>query len=493
MAALQFPTSSAPGGVPGEGSGRLINALSLGDGAEVRWVPAPGLDSVATTGVLSPRGGLLVGDALLLARADNLYALNAGYTLARIGALPGSRPVTMARDNYAAPSDVSGLDAAGKLSAAQAIAVGGPHVVAVTDNGVFIVARGAVLPYPANSSSSASIGVPTSVAFQDGYFFFLYADGTLRATGTNATPLNTLDFSDQSFTKCQSAPQNWLRVTATSGQLWCFGESTIEVYTDQALTPFPYARAQVISVGLLGPSCVAGFEPGWDGQQIFVAADRSVRMMNGYTPTRISPRAVERSIAATEPSVIRACCYTFGGNAIFSLSSPAWTWEYNATTQQWHERRSQGLNRWRGETSVNAFGHWYLGDITDGSIVVLNANSRLEGTAPVVSRIESAPLRNTPDRIRLGRLSVDITTGQGLPTNADAACLIDWSLDGGGKWSQALTRSIGGPGRYGQRVQVGDLGRSTREGVRVGITVSDPVAFSLRGADLPNVETRRGG
>lgn len=483
MAALQFPTSSAPGTIPGEGSGRLVNMLALKVGGELRWGPAPGLDVAASPGFAAPRGGLLVGDAMLQARQDNLFAYDMGNKQNRIGALPGSTPITAARDNYAAPAGDT-----------QAIAPGGPHVVFVTDSGVFIVVGASIEPYPNNSSSGASIGAPGSVAFQDGYFHFLYPTGELLATGTTATPTNTLDWSDQSYTKCESAPQNWLRVTASAGQIWAFGDQTIEVYSDQGLTPYPYARAQVIPVGLYGKFCVAGFEPGWDGQQLFVAADRSVRQMNGYTPVRISTREVERDIeAAASGDVIRCCCYTFGGNAIFSVSGPEFTWEYNCTTQQWHERLSQGMSRWRAETSVSAFGKWFLGDVGNGDVLALDDGSRTEGAAPVICRIESAPLRNTPDQFRLGKLLVDITTGQGVAPGAPANCLINWSLNGGGTWSNLLVRAMGQAGQYGARVQVGDLGRCLREGVRVGITVSDPVPFSLRQADLPNLVTRSGG
>ncbi|MCJ2085508.1 hypothetical protein MKK88_05800 [Methylobacterium sp. E-005] len=390
----------------------------------------------------------------------------------------------MARDNYFAPANDP-----------QAIATGGPHVVAVTESGVFIVTIGGILPYPANSSGKTQIGAPNSVAFQDGYFFFLYDDGTLRATGTNTNSQtsNTLDFNDQGYTKCQSASGTWRRVTAAADQIWCFGDSTIEVYSDQALSPFPYSRAQVIPIGLYGRWCIAGWESGWSGSQIFVASDGTVRLMNGYTPQPISTRPVERAIAAAAgPSVLRASVYTHGGQAIWSLSGPGFTWEYNVTSQQWHERASQGLSRWRAETSVRAFGKWMLGDIVDGSVLALNPDARTENGAPVVARIESAPLRNFPDRMRLGGLTLDITTGQGLPTAPDASCLINWTVNGGGSWAQALQRKIGGPGLYGVPVRVGDLGRSGRDGVQIGVTVSDPVMFSLRSAALPSIVTRKG-
>lgn len=482
MATVQFPTSSSPGAIPGEGNGRLVNALALKDGADTRWFPVPGLDSVASPGVASPRGSVLVADALLLARADNLYALNAGYGFARIGTLAGSKPVTMARDNYAAPA-----------GDAYASATGGPHVVAVTESGVFLVAASGIIPYPRNTSSGMSIGAPTSVCFLDGYFIFGYPDGTIRATGTTAIPTNTVDFSDQSYTKAESNPDGVSRVTAQGGQLWAWGGSSLEVYTDQGLTPFPFARSQVVPIGLIGPWAIAGFEDGWSGSQIFVASDGTVRRMDGYNPTPISTRPVERAIASVAgPSLLRACVYSYGGNAMWALSGPGFTWEFNTNTQQWNERQSQGLTRWRAETSAWAFGKWFLGDVVSGDVLALNPTGRSEAGAPVVCRIESAPLRNFPDRYRLGGLTLDITTGQGSPVNPPAACLIDWSVDGGGRWSQPLKRSIGAPGQYGYAVRVGDIGRSGREGVRVGVTVSDPVWFSLRGAALPDVAVRKG-
>lgn len=471
MAPLPIPTSSAPGGIPGEGTGRLINALALKEGTEVRWFPAPGLDVYASPGRESPRGGLLVGGTLYIAREDSLFTLSSGGTIASVGRLDGARPITMARNNRASTADSAG-----------------PDIVAVTEIGPFVITQTGATDYP-----GAVIGVPNSVTFQDGYFVFSYSGGVIRATG-----LNTLDLNDQSYTVAEAKPDGLYRVTASGGQIWAWGTSSIEVLDNTAAIPFPFARSQVLPVGLFGPWCVAGFEDGWDGPQIFVAADGTVRKMDGYEPTKISTRAVERSIAtASGPNVMRACVYTFGGSAIWSLSGPGFTWEFNTSTGEWHERCSASLDRWRAETSVKAFGKWLLGDIVTGDVVALNERSRREGASPLVARIESGPLRNFPDRIRIGSLTVDIATGQGDPAGTDPVqtdpmCSISWSHDGGAAWAEPLARRIGGPGNYGNRVAVGDLGRSRREGVRVAIEVSDPVAFSLRGMDLPDVKVRRG-
>ena len=68
------------------------------------------------------------------------------------------------------------------------------------------------------------------------------------------------------------------------------GANTIEVWQDAATIPFPLSRVTVIPCGLYGPWAVAGAQDGWTEALIFVASDCSVRRIDGYTPTRISPR-----------------------------------------------------------------------------------------------------------------------------------------------------------------------------------------------------------
>lgn len=470
MVAVSFPTSSAPGAIPGEGNGRLVNAYAAKDGAAVRWYPVPGLDVIAQPKADTPRGGLVVGASLYLAREDLLFVLRTDGRFSRIGTLDGSRPVTMARNNR---SPV-------------------PDVVAVTDVGAFVVTQTGVQDYP-----SDFIGTPNSVSFLDGYFLFTYPDGTIRASGTTAEPTNTTAMSDQSYTRAEAKPDGLLRGTVSAGQFFAWGSSSVEVYDDAGTSPFPLARSAVIPVGLFGPYCVAGFEDGWDRQQIFVASDGTVRRLSGYQPEIVSTRAVERFIAAApSPESLRACVYTHGGNAIWVLSSPRGTWEYNSTVGEWNERVSRGLSRWRAETSIRFGNRWILGDVVTGNVLALNPNGRREAGETITSRIESVSMASFPNRTRVAGLEVDITTGQGSVTGADPietdpSCLVYWSHDGGMSWGNGLQRRIGPPGASGRRVSVGDLGRTTREGLRVAVEVSDPVAFVLRGADLPRIAARK--
>lgn len=469
MVALTFPKSSTPGAYPGEGAGRLINVYAFADGERQAFGSVPGLVpfSLVASG---PRGFLLVGNQLYAAVKDALYSVDATGTATLVGPFSGSDLVTMARNNRANT----------------------PDRVIVNEDGAFIITANGVADYP-----SPIVGTPTSVAFMDGYFLFSYGDGTIRATGTAATPTNTTEMNDQSYTKAESHPDGVMRGIVKSGQYIALGSSSTEFYTNAATSPFPLARAEVVDTGLFGKWAVAGFEDGWDRPWFSVASDRTVCRWDGYTPTRVSTREVERSIAGVaDPNSLRMCAYGFGGNAVISLSGPNFTWEYHVTSNRWFERQSYGQTRWRGERSVNAFGRWLVGDLRTANIMAISETTRREGPDPLVCVMEGIG-PTFPRGARLNDLRIEITTGQGRadgldPVETDPSVQILCSLDGGGSFGVPVRRSIGRQGQFGRAVTVGSLGRARGAGVRVRCEVSDPVRFSMFGADLGQIAQRKG-
>lgn len=464
MVALTFPKSSTPGAYPGEGAGRLVNVYAVADGDRAAFVSVPGLVPFGAAGA-GPRGFLLVGSLLYDAVKDTLYTVNATGLATLVGQLSGSDPVTMARNNRS-PS---------------------PDVVIVTEDGAYAASTAGIADYP-----DPDVGTPTSVTFLDGYFLFTYGDGTIRASG-----LNTTDINDQSFTKAESKPDGLIRGIAKNGQFIALGPTSTEFYSNAGTQPFPLARAEVSDTGLFGRWAVAGFEDGWDRSWFSVASDRTVCRWDGYTPTRVSTREVERSIAGiTDPNSLRMCVYGFGGNAVVSLSGPGFTWEYHVTANRWFERESYGAKRWRGERSVNAFGRWLVGDLRSTSIMAISETTRREGSDPLVCTMEALG-PTFPRGARLNDLRVEITTGQGRaeglePIETDPRALISWSLDGGASFGTAVERSLGRQGQFGKPVTVTSLGRARGAGLTVRIEVSDPVRFTLYQQDVGRLAQRNG-
>jgi hypothetical protein len=261
----------------------------------------------------------------------------------------------------------------------------------------------AVQQYP-----STPLPFSNSVDFLDGYLLFTTRDGFLWASGVNTTDVSAL-----SFARAEARPDGLLRGITYGESYLAMGDQTIEVWTDVAAIPFPLQRTAVIPIGLLGQWAVAGSQDGWAEALIFVASDGSVRRLDGYTPTRISPAELDRLIGLADPTKLVATVYTFGQNAIWSLSSGTdWTWEYNVTTGAWHERQSQDMTRWRATRSVNAFGKWIFGDLGAADFLTIDLVGLMENGDPLTWGMDSAPVKQFPVRIAVPDVSFDFAMGQ---------------------------------------------------------------------------------
>jgi hypothetical protein len=461
---IAFPTSSWPGD-QGEGAGRLINVFADKEADKITWYRSPGLSAFADTGFSYPRGMLATDSALYVAVEGKLISINAaGVATAVGGALSGNLPVTMARNNK----------------------IPTPDIAIVSDAGAFTISGGSVVTWV-----DPDVGSPNSVSLLDAYFIFTYGDGSIISSDLNSTAINAL-----STAKAEANPDGIIRGTVSGRQFYAWGPSSLEIFDNAGTSPFPLARSTVVPVGLFGQWAIAGYEDGWDLSQIFVASDGTVRRLNGYQPERVSNRAVERDIQSVAvASTLRACVYTVAGNAFWVLSSPTWTWEYNATTGEWNERRSYGLTRWRGETSARAFGRWVVGDTQSTSILHIGSQWMGEGGDPLVARAEGV-MKDFPARIRVPVVDFDFTVGQGVenspePNAVDPQVLLSWSHDGGATWSNPLWRPLGRQGDFKRQIRLFNTGRSTPQGVRFAWEIPDPAPFQFRGATVLNPIPRK--
>jgi hypothetical protein len=116
MAAIVFPQSSSPGERPGEGQGRLVNAMSVADGSDVKFDNVPGLQAVADLGRPGPRGMLVAGSSLYVAVQDRLLVMNGNLAPTNLlRGLAGEQPVSMARNNKAPRPDVVAVTENGRI------------------------------------------------------------------------------------------------------------------------------------------------------------------------------------------------------------------------------------------------------------------------------------------------------------------------------------------------------------------------------------------
>lgn len=467
IAEIPFPFSSIPGQKPGEGGGRLVNTFAERDAGSTSWRPVPG--SILFTSIFTEYdedppesvdfNGMIVSDDQLYVVYDDKVRKITSNALVTVldGDSTGAGPVTIAQNNKVPDRDI--VMVAGNA----AWSISGTDGVDAMDDG-------------------GGLPAPNSVCNLDGFFLFTIGDGRIFNSELNSTTVDELN-----FVTAESSPDGLLRGTVHGGQFFAWGTTTIEVFQNVGTTPSPLQRVTVIPVGLAGPFAVAGSEQGWSEDQVFVAADNTVRRLRGYDPQVVSTKDVERAIAGvTDKTTLRAIVYVNDGHPIWSLSCPTFTWEYNLSTGFWHERKSAASNRWFGECSVYFNNRWVIGRKDTTRLLYIDSSKFQDDGTEIAMRLESGAIKNFPSRAHVSAVFFDFTTGTALITGTDDGInpkvSVQWSMDGGGIWSNEIdSRSLGIQGDRSERIRVNRLGISTHHGVRFRVMTTSPVYRTFRG------------
>jgi hypothetical protein len=452
---IHFPRGSWAGSTRQEESGRLINChsepLAPGGPHEEAWHRDPGLSSFAGTSHSGYRGGLTVNNLGYETWSGQFSTVDASGNVTDIGAMPGTKHISIARNQNGA----------------------GPDVVAVDiDNGAFVLATAGVAQVPAALNVAASgFAQPISVAFQDGYFHFLSASNQLYATDINATTFNALTYV---FLQAK-ADVVGMRAVAFAGLLFAFTSGSCEVWQDtaQPYPNYPYSRLQVLPYGLLQTTAIDGWETGFD-TLLWVSQDYGVWMLpfGALSPTKVSPPDLDRDIEAQANAGAAFECwgYVFAGKRFWELSCPGFTWQFNLNTQQWNEKTSLNLNtgtqsRWRGVGAGHPFaGKWICGDLYSGQLAFVDDTVITELSAPQLRRIEGV-VGTFPHRNRIARADFFFSTGAGintdpLPQHVNPVVAISWSDDNGVTFGYPIVRQLGRQ-NAGKNVRVSVLNTGT--------------------------------
>ena len=399
--AIPFPLSTFPGANPQEGGGRLINCYAeqlaeaqrqTGPVPQV-WRRSSGLGQHAITADAGYRGGLIVVNASFEVFNGAVVTVDAAGVVTALGAFPGAKPVSIARDQASPNPDIVAVD---------------------VDNGAYRLSGGGA---PAVYNGGGNLPQPNSVTFQDGYFFFTIAAGQCYASGLNALTQNALTF----ITVGSRADVTLSRGIAFSGLLFLFTTGSCEVWQDAAIAApaFPYARLTVLDFGLLQPFAIAGFETGFQ-ELLWVAQDAGVYWLSpgSLAPIKVSSPDLERLIEVQQHTgaQLEAGCYIAGGKKFWHISSPLWTWEFNIATKKWNERVSLNggvYGRWRAAGGHPAFNKWLVGDRLSGKLLFHDETDFTENGAVQLFRIESGPVREFPQQLRIARGDFDFDMGVG--------------------------------------------------------------------------------
>lgn len=472
MPEIVFPTSTAPSRNLTENGGRVINAYAeqAPEGSRSRYLyrRAPGLRSVFVAGESAPRGALVVGSVLYVINGDKAYSVTkagGSYSVTELsGTVEGGGPVFMAH-NMRSPTS---------------------QVLIVHSGGMAQISGSSVTNF-----SDPNLPAVNSITFMDGYFFASSADGRVFASA-----LNDAAFGENDYATAEAATDGLVRVVGFGRDLLMMGTATTEFWGNAGNpSGFPFSRGPVLSIGLLGPYAIAGFEPGFPAPLVWAGSDCAIYRLEGYAPSRISTPHIERMVQRVDPLTLSASVYVAAGRATWLLASNEWTLAYDLVTGQWHERRSYGQPGWRARLGIWAFGEWLTFDRQSGQAFRIDHNYRREGNDPLVFELWSSQAHRFPGRVEVTRASFDFVTGVGVdqgaaPIETTPRVSISWSDDGGQTFGNALLRDLGTQGEQ-RRIDINRTGLTGRNGRQWKLQVSDPVECVFFGGSMDAVERGR--
>ena len=408
---------------------------------------------------------------------------------------------------------------------------GGP--VSIADNGtqIFFACNGPSYIYNEATNEFKQITDPdfpgaVTVGYLDGYFVF-NEPNSQRVWVTSLLDGSSIDPLD--FASAEGSPDGLVCVNVDHREAWLFGTDSVEVWYDAGLADFPLTRIQG-AFNEIG--CVAAFSVAkLDNTLFWLGTDARgqgiVYKANGYTGQRVSTHAIEYAIAQYG-NISDAIAYTYQqeGHGFYVLTFPSAnaTWVYDAATQAWHERAglvNGQFTRHRSNCQCNFGGETIVGDFENGNIYKYSLDVYADNGAPQkwLRSWRALPTgQNNLKRTSQHSLQLDAESGVGLngftteqvfflttqngfdlitesgnyiaaeittTVLADPKVMLRWSDDGGHNWSNEHWTSMGGIGKFGQRIIWRRLGMTTKIRDRVyEVSGTDPVKVAIMGAEL---------
>lgn len=288
------------------------------------------------------------------------------------------------------------------------------------------------------------------IDYLDQYIVFVMRD-TQKFGWTalgDATSIDALDFAS-----AEASPDNLVGLIVDHRELLLGGRDSFEDWgntMDSAI----FARNQGVAIeeGLAAEFAIAKLDSSVYWLTSSSRGQGKVMKLTGYVPVSVSTAAIEERMAGIDLSGASAFALESERSKLFFLNVPGLdtTLVFDALTNQWHEWAElvQGERQpHRATHHLFAFNKHYVG-AADGKLYRLDPTVSNNAGDPLL-RERITPVAATPTRDRLGYQVFDLTCERGTGARAS----LRYSIDGGARWSNWRTRTVGAPGVYGQRVR----------------------------------------
>lgn len=454
---LNLGVRSNPGRYPSAGAARLINAYAEEAGSEgvMQW-PIWCADGLVAFSTLSGTGGvraLIELDGYLYVVAGRvIYRLDQTGTATILGGMASDGHVGIARNRKATPQ------------------------IAICCDGLTMIVEGGTVTQVTDPDLSPAI----DVCHIDGYFIYLSANGKL--TSSNIDEGSAIEAAD--FAEAEGNPDGGSRVIANGRDLLVFGPKSLEVWQNVGNPDFPFGRSAVVERGLIAPGAVT-----LAGDAVaFIDQDRIVRVLDGYTPKRISTHAIER-IIEDEPtlSTITATSWTRQGHTFVCFSGTTFSIVYDMTTGLWHERASYGLDRWKVSFVEEFNGQLIAGHYNQSKLYTMSPDVYDEDGDALIWTVQAPAVHAYPNRVRVNRLDLRLVPGVGINStddwNENPSVMLDWA-DDGTTFGNQTSANLGVMGDSQATVAFRRLGTTKPHGRTYRISMSADVVKGIMGASI---------
>lgn len=389
----------------------------------------PGLTVWATVGEGPYRGGVVCAGVAYVVSGPWLYSVAQDGSSARLSAIDGTGPVSIAC-NY---SEVC-------------IAAGGKGYVW----------SGGAIHFPFSDGVSA-------VLYADGYMVWAVRDSEqFFISGLD----DALSYDAADTASVEGAPDNIVGMINDHREIQFYGERTTEVFYNSGAANFPFERQgnAFIERGCLDRDSIVKM----DNSVYFCGDDRIVYVLSGYTPQRISTHAIEYYLR--DASYVRAWTYSLEGHKFYVMECDRGTFCYDVATGAWHSRKSFNSSWWRCNGALTAYGQTVFGDRTSGNLYLPSMDVNDEAGELIAFEITLPTLEYNRERVTMYSFEVTMDTGPGNAAYPDPQITLQYSDDGGHRWSNEMQRPLGKVGQYRGRAVWRKLGQFRVRQMRLRIT-----------------------
>ncbi|WP_299476997.1 hypothetical protein [uncultured Paracoccus sp.] len=446
---LVLPTESNPAAYGHAGRTRMVNcrAVAEGDGAKtnIQIHPVYGWADYLTLSAGQKVRALfsLDSNTLLSVCGRFLHRTDSAGTATVVGGIPTDGPVQMVRNRR--------LDA--------------PQVLIVTDGRAYVYQAG-TLTEVGDPDYAAAIGVTVF----NGYGILPGPQGKWQISGLD----DFTSFDALEFAYANSLPDEIVSAINLEGGIALLGERSVEFWSDSGGADFPFVRSGVREVG-----CAAGASVTRVGRAVmFIGHDRTVRLLTGYEPQKVSNPGLDRALDRADLSIVDAFSYEAEGHTFYQLSwgsdlgANSATWVFDVATGKWHERESYGYTRCRATCYAYHNGRHIVGDGT-GRLYIMGRDYHDEAGQPLIVDVQPAPVDTFPNGGIVHQVDLDAVPGVGIDTasterDQQPVVSLSYSDDGGRNFGRERTRGLGSDGEFRARVrwlacgQVNSVGRIWR-------------------------------